>query len=911
VTVLRKLAWLFTRRRREAELAEELRFHLEEEAADREAAGLPAQAARLAARRDLGNPTAVAEHTRAAWSWRWLEELAQDLRYAARAMAAAPAFTTLALLSLALGIGANTAIFSFMDAILLRSLPVADPQSLIVLRMHTRQPEVHGSDFHDGSFMDPVNGFTNATFSYPAFEFLRRDDRFFSSVFGYQSTSKLTVSVQGQAQSLEGEYVTGDYFRALGVPPAAGRLIVPDDDRAGAPATVVVTYAFAANRLGGAATAPGQTILVRTIPFTVIGVTPREFFGADPGAAPDLFFPMHANLLLERFNNFTRVARRYHDAGDEWVNVMARLRPGVTGAQVQAALSPAFHEWIAVNNHRRNRDDLPTLAVSPGAAGLDGLRRQYSKPLFLLMTLVVLILALSCANIANLLLARCAARRREMSIRLSIGAGRGRLVRQLLTESLLLAFTGGALGVSVAFAGVRFLTLLLSDGRDNFTLRADLNGHVLAAAVALSLLTGIVFGLAPALQSTRVDLTAGLRQSRTGSPGRLGLLRFGLGRALVVSQVAIALLIVVAAGLFVRTLSNLESIDIGFSRGNVLTLSVNARQAGHRDSEILPLYEKLRDRFAALPGVRSAGLSSQVPLGMGRSGTMVALPGGPQKGTGIIFAGPGFFSTMQIPILLGRPIDAHDRSGVAVVDENFVRTFFGGADPIGRTLTLPTDTGKSEYQIIGVAGNIRYGNLYGKSLPFLIYVPYSQPLWGPLDSVVFELRTAGNALGYVPAVRDIVRQADPNLPLSDIKTQAALIDETIAQQITFARLSSALALLALAIAAVGLYGTVSYNVARRTAEIGIRMALGAPRRRVVWNVLREVLLMAMAGIAISLPVALAASKLVDSFLFGLKRYDPFALSVAALVLFAAALVAGFIPARRASRIDPMRALRHE
>jgi predicted permease len=909
MTALRKLAWLFTRRRREADLDAELRFHLEEETAEAQAAGLAPATARLAACRDLGNLTSVAEHTRAAWSWRWLEELAQDFRYAARAMAAAPAFTALAMLSLALGIGANTAIFSFMDAILVRSLPVADPQSLVLLRTHMREQEFHGSDGHDGNHFDP-GGYTYAIFAYPVFDVFRQDRRFFSSVFAYQNAGRLNVAVNGHAELAGGEYVSGDYFSGLGVPPAAGRLIAPDDDRAGAPAALVVSHAFADARLGGATAAPGQSIRINNLPFTVIGVTPPEFFGADPGAFPDLYFPLHANILLQTGNPARPTSKRYSDPNFEWLNVMARLRPGVTAPVAEAALRPLFHNWMTTINTRRKRDNLPTLLVQPGAAGLDSLRHQFSRPLYLLMTLVLLILALACANIANLLLARSAARRREIAIRLSIGAGRFRLVRQLLTESVLLALAGGAAGLVVAVSGVRFLTLLLSDGRDNFTLRAGLNWHVLAAAIALSVLTGVIFGLAPALQATRVDLTAGLKHSRTGQLPVRGVFRFGLGRILVVSQIAIALLVLVAAGLFVRTLSNLESIELGFNRENILVFGLDAHRAGHPQAEIVPLYERLRDQFAALPGVRAATLSDMSLLGMGFSGTMASDGTEPLHSTGLVAAGRDFFTVMQVPILLGRALDARDRAGVAVVDERFARAVFGSANPIGRTVHLPSDEGKPAFEVVGVAGDIRYGRLQGNPAPVL-YLPFTQPVFGPVTEAVFELRTSGNPLNYVHAVRDIVRRADPNLPLSDIKTQAALIDETISQEIAFARLSTALALLALAIAAVGLYGTVSYNVARRTSEIGIRMALGAQRRLVVWNVLREVLLLAGAGIAVSLPVVYFASKLVESFLYGLKRNDPAAFSFAALLLFSIAVLAGFIPARRASRIDPMTALRHE
>jgi predicted permease len=909
MTVLRKLTWLFQRRRREADLEAELAFHLEEEAAEAQTAGLAPAEARLAARRDLGNVTATAERTRAAWSWRWLEELAQDLRYAARAMAAAPAFTALAMLSLALGIGANTAIFSFMDAILLRSLPVADPQSLVILRTHMHAAEFHGSDRHDGAYFDST-GFKYPIFAYPVFDLFRQDDRFFSTVFAYQGAGTLDVAVHGHAELATGEYVTGDYFHGLGVPAAAGRLIAPDDDRSGAPPAVVVTSSFAQARLGGTAAAPGQSIRVNNLPFTVIGVAPPEFFGADPEASPALYFPLHANLIVDSANPARPPSKRYADPNFEWLNIMARLRPGVTAPAAEAVLRPVFYNWLIANNTKRNRANLPVLLVEAGAQGLDSLRHRFSRPLYLLMTLVALVLALACANIANLLLARSAARRREIAVRLSIGAGRLRLVRQLLTESVLLALAGGAAGVAVAIWSVRFITLLLSDGRSDFTLRADLNWHVLAAAVALSLLTGLVFGLAPALQATQVDLTAGLKHSRTGEPRSRSLFRVGLGRVLVVSQIAIALLILVAAGLFVRTLSNLESINLGFNRQDILIFSLNARRAGHEPAEIVPFYERLRDQFAAIPGVRAAALSDTALFGMGFSGTMAGDGTEPLHSTGIVSVGRDFFLVTQVPILLGRPLDAHDRAGVAVVDERFARAVFGSANPIGRTVHLPLEQGKPAVEVVGVAGDIRYGRLKGEPEPVL-YLPFAQPVFGPVNEAVFQLRTAGNPLNYVRAIRAIVRQADPNLPLADVKTQSALFDETISQEITFARLSTALALLAVVIAAVGLYGTVSYNVARRTSEIGIRMALGAQRRLVVWNVIREVLWMAVAGIAVSLPVAYLSSKLVESFLYGLKRNDPAALSLAAGLLLCAALLAGFIPARRASRIDPATALRHE
>jgi macrolide transport system ATP-binding/permease protein len=909
----RKLRWLTLRPRKEAELQEELQFHLDEETDERQAEGLAQEQARRAARRDLGNVTLVQENTRAAWTWTFWEQLLQDLRYAVRTMGANKTFTALAILSLALGIGANTAIFSFMDAILMRSLPVPHPESLVTLSWHTQRREMHGMNRHDDSYKDPNGGFVGGFFAYPAFELFRKSDALFSSVFGYQGAGDLNLTVKGESGIASAEYVSGDYFRGLDIPPAAGRLIAPEDDQAGAPAIAAISFVLSQKRFGGPANAVGQSILLNNIPFTVAGVTPPEFFGADPDAAPDIYLPMHANLLLDATNHYPP-ATWYLNPDFDWVVIMARLRPGVSAAQAQAALAARFSEWEHTVNTSRNRADLPTLIVKEAAGGLDSLRRRYSKPLYLLLTLVGLILAIACANIANLLLARAAARRREIAVRLSMGAGRSRVIRQLLTESVLLAVLGGALGVAFAVWGIRFLTLLLASGREDFTLRADLNWHVLAVMAVLSLLTGVIFGLAPAIQSTRVDLMPALKQSRTGGPRGHGLRRMSLSRLLVVSQIAVTLLILVAAGLFARTLSNLESIQLGFNRENVLTFQLNPWQAGHREPEIVAFYNDLRMRFAAIPGVRSATISNMPLIGAGTGGTMASVSGRKEEFCGVLTVGAGFLTTMQIPTLLGRQIEERDRAGasqVAVVNEAFAKMHFGDQNPLGRHLAMRYECPKCEIEIVGVSGNALYGSLKKELLP-VVYLPFAQGVWGPVGGpMVYQLRTAGNPLGYVRAVREIVQRADARVPLSDVNTQSALIDRTINQEIAFARLCSAFGVLALAIACVGFYGTMSYNVARRTGEIGIRMALGAARRRVVWMVLREVLVLAAAGLAISVPTALIASKAVESFLFGMKPNDPLALTLAVATLLFAVILAGYVPARKASRIDPMIALRHE
>ncbi len=501
-----------------------------------------------------------------------------------------------------------------------------------------------------------------------------------------------------------------------------------------------------------------------------------------------------------------------------------------------------------------------------------------------------------------------------MAVRLSMGAGRGRVIRQLLTESVLLAVLGGLAGVGFGVWGTRLLTILLASGRENFTLGANLNWHVLALGVGLSLLTGVLFGLAPAIQSTRVGLIPALKESRTGEIRSRSFLGVSLGHALVVSQIAMSLLMLVAAGLFVRTLGNLESIELGFNRDQVLTFRLNAWQSGHREAEIGSFYNELRRRFTEIPGVRNASLSSLPLIGGGNWFTSVSAAGAKPKTSKIVSVGPAFFATMQIPILLGRGIEERDVAGapvVAVVDQVFAKANFGERNPLGQHLRLPHDAcPKCDVEIVGLSGDVRVGRLKEEPPP-VVYLSFSQGVAEPAREMVYELRTAGNPMSYINAVREMVRQADARLPVSEMRTQSALIDGTISQEITFARLCSAFAMLALAIACVGLYGTVSYNIARRTGEIGIRMALGARRGTVVWMVLRGVLTLAVVGLAISVPVALGASKFVESFLFGMKHNDPLTMTLAVMTLLGAAVMAGYAPARKASRIDPMIALRQE
>jgi len=921
--LFRKLSWWLHRRRRERELDEELQFHLEEERDEQRASGLPASQAAWAARRDLGNLTLLREDARALWTWTALEQLAQDLRYGVRTMLKNRAFTALAALSLALGIGANTAIYSFMDSILLRSLPVSDPASLAVVKWRAKpfaygRRAMNGSEFVlrsiSGSFYDDdAGGPTGFIFPFPAFERLQQvSEPVLSSIFGYFRAGKMNVIVKGAAELTIGQYVTGDFFRGLAVPPAAGRLIQTDDDRAGAPAVAVISRGYSERRFGGAANAAGQPILINNVPFTVVGVTPPEFFGVDPAAAPDVYLPLHSMLLFdaERASMFT--GQNYY-----WLQIMGRLRPGVGLEQAEAALAPHFAQWVAPTaSNDRERANLPVLRVAEGAGGLDTLRRQYSKPLYVLLAMVGLILAIACANTANLLLARATARRREIALRLSLGAGRFRVVRQLLTESVLLASLSGALGILIAIAGMRLLTALLANGQEGFTLRAELNWHVLVATLGLSVLCGLLFGLAPALESTRPALMPSLKDriswARTRHSGAFP--RMSLTQTLVVAQIAISLLMLVAAGLFVRTLSNLHSIPLGFNRENVLLFELNAPQAGYTESRAAAFYADLRRRLSAIPGVRQATLSHESLIRAGTSyGNSLTIDGRPAPPNyRVLLTGPAFFTTMQIPMLRGRESDEGDRLAVAVVNDIFASACCGGEAAIGRHVRLARQGQRPvDLEIVGVAAPARYGPLKF-DVPAVIYLPYAPVAEAVrLRAMTYALRTDGDPLRYVSTVRHIVHEADGRIPVTNFKTQAADIDQTINQEIVFARLCTAFAILALVISCVGLYATMAYAVARRTNEIGIRMALGARRDVVIWMVLREVGVLAALGLAISVPIALGSSRLIESFLFNMKPNDPRALALAVGILVSAALLAGYGPARRAARVDPMIALRHE
>jgi predicted permease len=796
-----------------------------------------------------------------------------------------------------------------MEAILLRALPVHRADELVILNWQTKAMPyvVHG--LSGTWYGDRTIGFTSGNYPYPAFEFLRANNTVLADMFGFVGLGRMNVIVQGQSELAVGLSVSGGFFSGLGVTPAAGRLISDNDDRMTAEPMVVLSHGYWQRRFGANPRAIGQSILIDSKPHTIAGVSQPGFTGVDPGGRVDFFVSMR-NVHLATSAD---AQRRFLDKNFYWVDLMGRLRPGVTFAQANAELTAKFRQFVeATATTAEEKADLPASRLFPGGSGTDSLRRQYTQPLYVLMTFVGLILAIGCANIASLSLARASARRREIAVRLSIGGGRMRVIRQLLTESTLLSLLGGVLGIAVAAAGIRFITWLLSNGRADFTLNAELNWPVLGFTLALSLVTGLIFGLAPAIQATRIELTSALKESRVSdAPARL---RFG--RALVVAQIALSLLLVVAASLFVRSLSALNSVELGFNRDNLALFSLDAKPVGYEGAVLASFYEKLRMRLSTLPGVRAVSMSEFALVSGAGAQHGVRIPGMPaprsrEAGTSALKVGPGFFSAMQIPLVLGREIQERDTAAsarVAVVNETFVRKYFPGQTPLGRRFGTG-DENTLEIEIIGVSRDSRYNSLKQDTSP-VVFTPYTMELHG-IGGMTFEIRTQGDPLALASTLATVVREADPRIPIANVSTQSRVIDQTISQERTFGQLCSWFAVLALLMSCVGLYGTMAYSVARRTGEIGIRMALGARRGAVIWTILRDVLRLASAGVVIGLAAAWAGGRFIQSLLYGVRRDDPLAITISVLILTAASLLAGYIPAARASRIDPCTALRHE
>ncbi len=869
-----------------------------------------------------------------------IETIWQDLRYGLRMLRKSPGFTAVAVVTLALGIGANTAIFSLIDTLMLRSLPVRDPQQLVLLKWSARKsPNFHNSS----SYGDCISRFggdnpSGCSFSHPFFEDLKSQAGIFSSITAFGGGIQLDLSGNGPASIVRGELVAGNYFDTLGVRPAFGRMIVPSDEDPSSPPVAVLNFGFWQREFGGSPSVVGKTVELNGVPTTIVGVAEQRFVSLTPGNVYDAWLPISLRPRLSpRWNPAN------DDAGAVWLVLVGRLRKDVPIGKVESAVSLLFHNDLIhgtspqSNEPFSKEEDAPTVNLEFAQTGLVGARGRFSKPLYILMLAVGIILLIACANVAGLLLARSAGRRKEMALRLALGAARGRIVLQLLTESVLLSTFGGALGILLAIWGSHAIVALVATSSTRpLGIDSSIDVRVLLFTAAISGLTGIVFGLAPAARGMRVDLTPALKEG-TGSLGGTGVSRgrwLSVGNSLVVLQVTLTMIVLVGAGLLVRTLQNFKNLDPGFDTSNVLNFGINPTLAGYNGMKIDNLYQSLQGQLRAIPGVTSVSYS-MVPLLTGSmSGTGFHLSGTPEKSvidSAYLPVGPNFFSTMKIPLVEGRdflPREFEDASKEeasqaatpqpgssaltskaptpVVINEAFVRRYLGKTNPIGQGFddsdSTPGETPR--YVIVGVVGNAKYSNLRNEIDP-TTYVPSAG------GGVSFELRTTANPTSVIPAVRSVVNKTDSNLPLFDVLTQSQSIDLLLFQERLIARLSSLFGLLALVLACVGLYGLLSYEVTRRTREIGIRMALGAQQSNVLRTVVGQGGVLAIAGIVVGAAAAFAVTRYLGSVLYDVHPGDPLTLVSVSAILLCVAMVACFVPARRATRVDPMVALRHE
>ncbi len=871
-----------SRKSRERDLERELHSHLDLEAGELREGGLPSGEARYAAQRALGNTALIQEATREMWGWASLERLRADLSYAFRTMRRSPGLTLVGLFSLALGIGANTAIFSLFDAVLVKDLPVREPERLVYLKP-TEIPYLVYTGLRDRT---------------------RTLEGLVASASGVDRAEIRMNS--GAPESANVQPVSGNYFSVLGVEAAAGRLLRPEDDATpGAHPVAVMSYGYWSRRMGRDPSIVGRTVGINGLPFTVVGVAPAEFFGTTVGYAPDIWVP------IMMVGAITRDEQALHSANEWWLNTVGRLKPGVRMEQAAAEMDVLYQQIDAELHPGRNRKgpDRTAVELLPAAKGLDELRAKFSKPLQVLMVVVSLVLLIACANLANLLLSRAAARRPELALRLALGAGRTRLVRQLLTESLLLAFAGGLCGMAFAQWGSGLLLRLASSQPEPIPLHLAPDIRTLAFTAAISLATGLLFGIAPAWRASRLNPGPALKTASAGltagSP---------LGRPLIAVQTCVSLLLLMGAGLFLSSLHSLRSVDTGFRRDRLLLMQIDPRWAGYNGTALSSLARQVFDAINSAPDVRAASFAEcAVFMGCG-SDTGISLPGvAPLPGKRMNFrydtVGPGYFKTMGIPLRMGRDFTLEDDQTapkVAVISESFARRFFPDQNPLGRHFGVGR-SGNFDIEVVGVVKDVKLDSV--KEAPrATFFLPFLQRQG---DLRVLEIRTAGDPLVAASLIRERLRAIDPSIRVDLVASMEQRIDASIARERLLATLSGFFGLLALLLVSIGLYGVISYNVTRRTHEMGIRVSLGASHPRIVWMVLRDCLGMCAAGIALGLPLGWWLSRLVASLLFGVTPHDPAILAAAGCALLAVAAVAGYAPARRASRVDPMVALRYE
>lgn len=851
---------------------------------------------------------------------RLLDHIRQDLRFALRILLQNPGFASVAILSLALGIGANTAIFTLIDAVLLRALPVHEPDRLVIFARNPDNPTV--------------------SFNYPDYRYIRDHNKSFSGVAAYSAgggAAAMEIPDRGAhptAQLIVPALVSGNFFEVLGVHPIAGRLLTPADDKTeDAHPWAVLDYDTWQRRFSGDPHAIGTRITLNGSPFTIVGVVQPGFSGPSVGTHPDVYVPIMMNREIRRGT------RQWNNRHYWWLTTLARLKPGVT---MQAAIPEADVLWkqILANDpekrpipeyERKQVEKLNRVTLLPGSGGYSYMRNTIQKPLTILMVVVALVLLIACANVANLLLARAAARQREIAVRLAIGAGRGRLISQLVTETLVVGVAGGLAGLAFAWWGVRVLVGFMPKRSIPIDLNLTPDWRLVAFSLGVSLMAGLVCGIVPALQATRPNLTSALKNEIS----TIGRMRFDLRRTLVVAQVAISLLLLIGAGLFVRSLRNLRTLDPGFLRESVLLVDVNPQQSGYKGQRLRDYYERLLARVSSYPKVRAASLAEITPLGGSQWNSGVAVEGyrrPPMEAPWVYFdaVSPGFFETLGIPVLSGRdfrpqdnpvvtpdpkppsPKDENEKFGppqpVAIINEAMAKHYFPNQNPVGKHFTQGDKFSMDgAFEIVGVVGDSKFFDVRKAPEP-MIYVP----VWRyGASAMTLCMRSIGNPEQLVGDIRREAAKLDPAIPVLQTMTLEDQFDNAISQERVVSTLCSFFGTLAVLLAAIGLYGVMAHNVARRYREIGIRMALGAKAPSVLWLVFRDTILMIGVGALIGLPVAYGLTRLVSSLLYGLTPQDPLSIALATAALLGVTALAGYIPARRATRVDPMIALRYE
>jgi predicted permease len=903
---------LFRRDQLDAQLDAELRDHVERQVSEYIAAGMRRSEARRRVRLSLGGMEQIKEDCRDVRGTRWIEELIQDVRYAWRTLRKSPGFASVAVLSIALGIGANTAIFTLLDQLLLRLLPVKDPQQLVLITSRGFQ---YGDGWGDGNEL-----------SYPMFADLRDHNDVFSGMF-CRFNFPLHISFGEQTERASGEFVSGTYFDVLGVGARLGRIFSAEEDRVprGHP-VVVLSHSYWKSRFASDPAIVGKKIIVSSHPMTVIGVAQEGFDGTNLGKMTQVFVPIMMSPLM------TPITEGLDNRLMQWLNVFGRLRTGGTPEHAQVSLQPFFTSRLHMEVNepgfaRASNDDKAQflknqVEVRQAGYGKSDLRRNLARPLWVLMTVVGGVLLIACANVANLLLARATARQREIAVRLALGAGRRRIVQQLVVESLLLAILGGAAGLLLATWGAGVLLGLFVDPDATLTLSASPDLRILAFTFALTTLTGLMFGLMPALKSTRPELAPTLK-NETGTV--LGGGHGGVRKALVVSQVALSLLLLIGAGLFIRSLRNLMTVNPGFETTNLIVFGVDPALNGYQGVRSKQFAKTLLERIQSTPGVTAAAFGSNWLLTGGSWNSNMTIEGRAYSPTNRVIShnnavSPGYFETMGIGFVAGRDFDDRDErmvdvdrkippAGGVIANQTFVKKYLGGGLVLGRRLGFGSDPGTpTTLEIIGVVQDAKYRSMRNDVEPQL-YFPL---LAGPgVRGLVMYVRTAQEPETMFQTMQRLVHQIDPNLPLHSMRTLDGQIERSLTNERLVASLSGAFSALATLLAIVGLYGVMAYTVTRRTREIGIRMALGALSGSVAWMILRDVLLLVMIGVTLALPAAWGLSRYVKSQLYGITPADPATIGIAVVLLAIAAALAGLVPAMRAARVNPVAALRYE